>query len=103
MHSKKIFLFQNCEPWVKKDGNEDFDVPMECYDGAEICELVGCFILNQLGSAIDKNDISLHRNDGLRIFRGISKPMTERKKKLIVKTFKTMWTSHHHRILFENC
>ena len=28
MHSRNILLFQNSELWVKKDGNEDFDVPM---------------------------------------------------------------------------
>ena len=88
MHSRKIFLFQNSEQWVKKDGNEDFDVPMGCYNGAEICELVGSFILNQLGSIIAKNDISLYWDDGLGIFCRISKPMIERKKKLTVKTFK---------------
>ena len=33
MHSRKILLFQNSKPWMKKDGNEDFDVPMGCYDG----------------------------------------------------------------------
>ena len=27
-HSRKILLFQNSKPWVKKDGNQDFDVPM---------------------------------------------------------------------------
>ena len=59
MHSRKILLFQNSEPWVKKDANEDFDVPIGCYDGAEICELVGYFILNQLGSVISQNDLGL--------------------------------------------
>ena len=54
MHSKRILLFQNSEPWVKKDGNDDFDVPMRCYDGEEICELVGSFTLNHIGSVIDK-------------------------------------------------
>ena len=88
MHSRKILLFQNSEPWMQKDGYEDFDVPMGCFDGAEICELVGSFILNQLGSVIDKNDIGLYRDDGLGIFCGISKLMIESKKKLIVKTFK---------------
>ena len=88
MHSRKMFLFQNSKPQVKKDDNEDFDVPMGCYDGPEICELVGSFILNQLGSVIDKNDIGLYRDDGLGIFCGISKLMIESKKKLIVKTFK---------------
>ena len=61
---------------------------MECYDGEEISELVGSFILNQLGLVIDKNDIGLYRDDDLGIFRGISKPKVERKKKLILKTFK---------------
>ena len=61
---------------------------MGCYDGAEICELVGSFILNQLGSIIDKNDIGLYRDNGLGISLEISKPMIERKKKLIAKTFK---------------
>ena len=88
MHSRKILLFQNSEPWVKKDGDEDFDVPMGCYDGAKICELVGSFILNQLGSIIDKNDIGLYQDDSLGIFCRISKPIIERKKKLIIKTFK---------------
>ena len=81
MHSWKILFFQNSELWVKKDGNEDFDVPKGCYDGAEIYELVGSFILNQLGSIIDKNDNGLYRDNGLEVFRGISKPMIERKKK----------------------
>ena len=66
---------------MKKDGKKDFDVPMGCFDGAEICELVGSFILNQLGSVIDKNDIGLYRDGDLGTFCGISKPIIERKKK----------------------
>ena len=66
---------------MKKDGNEDFDVPMGCFDGVEICELVGFFILNQLGSVIEKNDIGLYRDSDLGTFFGISKPIIERKKK----------------------
>ena len=81
MHSRKILLFQIPEPWVKKDGNEDFGAPMVCYDGAETCELVGSFILNQLGSVIDKNDIGLSRDDGIGIFLETSKPMNESKEK----------------------
>ena len=37
MQSRKTLLFHNQEPWVKQDGDEDFDVPMGCCDGAEIC------------------------------------------------------------------
>ena len=33
-------------PCLKKFGNEDFDVPMGCFDGAEVCELVGFIHFN---------------------------------------------------------
>ena len=65
---KKTLLLQNSESWVKKTGNENFDVPMGCYDGAELCELVVSFILNKVTSIINKSDIGLYRDDGLRIF-----------------------------------
>ena len=34
-------MFNRKIPWVKKDGSEDFDVPVGCFDGVEVCELVG--------------------------------------------------------------
>ena len=73
---------------MKKLGNENFDVPMGCYDGAELCELVGSFILNNLTSIVNKSDIGSYRDDGLEIFYNVSKPRIERKKKAIVKVFK---------------
>ena len=60
MQSRKTLFFQNSEPWVKKLGNENFDEPMGCYDGAELCELVGSFILNKLASIVSKSDIRLY-------------------------------------------
>ena len=65
----------------QKLGNENFDVPMGCYDGAELCELVGSFILNKLTSIVNKSDIGLYCDDGLGIFYNVSKPEIERKKK----------------------
>ena len=41
MQTRKALLFNDGIPWVKKKGNEDFDVPMGCFDDAEVCELVG--------------------------------------------------------------
>ena len=75
---RKTLLFQNSEPWVKKRGNENFNVPMSCYDGAKLCELVGSFILNKLTSIVDKSD---YHDDGLGIFYNVLKPEIERKKK----------------------
>ena len=36
MLARKGLLFLNTEPWVKKSGTEDFNVPIGCYDGAEV-------------------------------------------------------------------
>ena len=41
---------------------------MGCYDGAEVCDLAGIFILNKLINTIDKNSIGLYRDDGLGMF-----------------------------------
>ena len=49
--SGRTLLFYEKTLWVKKAGSKDFDVPMGCFDGAEVCELVGIFIFNKLKSA----------------------------------------------------
>ena len=48
MQSRKTLLFREKVWWVKKERDQDFDVPMGCYDGAEVCEIVGSYILNLL-------------------------------------------------------
>ena len=57
MQLRTTLLFQISEPCVKKLENENFDITMGCYDGAEACELVGSFILNKLTSIVNKFDI----------------------------------------------
>ena len=59
MQSRKTLLFHNQEPWVKRETDEDFDVPMGCYDGAEVCELVGSHLLNKLSNIVDKKSVGL--------------------------------------------
>ena len=61
---------------------------MGCYDGVEVCELVGAYLLNQLKVVIAKENIGLYRDDGLGIFKSTSGPEVERKKKELVKIFK---------------
>ena len=61
---------------------------MGCYDGAEVCELVGSYMLIQLTHYVNKESIGLYRDDGLGVFPNISKPEIERKKKQIVEIFK---------------
>ena len=40
---KTLFPWQD-STWAKKESDEDFLIPMGCYDGTEICELVGIYI-----------------------------------------------------------
>ena len=81
MQARKTLLFQNTESWVKKSGTEDFDVPMGCYDCAEVCELVESNMLNYLKHDMNKESIGLYIENGLGIFHNIPIPEIERKKK----------------------
>ena len=38
-------------------------------DGAEVCELVGTYMLNLLSKKYNKNDFGLYRDDGLAILK----------------------------------
>ena len=86
-HARKSLLYDNRKPWMKKDSGL-FDVTMGAYDGAEVWELVGTFLLYKLSLKYNKNDIGIYRNDGLAIFINISGPKSEKIKKDIQKLFK---------------
>ena len=47
--------------WVKKQGPGLFDVAMGSYDGAEVCELVGIFVLGQLPERYVQSEVGLYR------------------------------------------
>ena len=68
MHSRKSLLFNNTDIWIKKNGDTDFDVTMGSFDGAELCELVGLYILHILGEKYGKHRIDLYRDDRLACF-----------------------------------
>ena len=69
---RKSFLFCDSQPWTKIE-QENFDVPMGSYDGAEICELVGLYLLHKLTSGNDpvfeKENVGLYRDDGLALIK----------------------------------
>ena len=64
MHARKSLLFNNNRTWAKRNSTNLFGVSMGSYDGAEICELVGLFILSELQKRFGTN-IGLYRDDGL--------------------------------------
>ena len=95
-HARKSLLFSNEKPWMKREGNL-FDVTMGAYDGAEVCELVGIFMLNKISEKYDKNDIGLYRDDGLAVFKNISGPESER----IKKNFQSLFKKYGLEIIIE--
>ena len=88
MQSRQTLLFHDKQPWVKKTRTENFDVPMGCYDGAEVCELVGCYILNQLSTVMRKELVGFYRGDALEIMKNMSGREIVRKRKQTIKIFK---------------
>ena len=78
-HARKSLLFNEEGTWMKKDGL--FDVTMGAYDGAEVCELVGTFLLDKICEKYEKNSIGLYRDDGLSVFKNKSGTQLERIKK----------------------
>ena len=72
LHSRKSLLFDNEQPWSKRNNSSLFYITMGSYDGAEICELVGLFILSKLTAVYKRNStIGLYRDDGLAALEGI--------------------------------
>ncbi|XP_041361021.1 LOW QUALITY PROTEIN: uncharacterized protein LOC121377181 [Gigantopelta aegis] len=63
IHTKRSLLYHKDSPWIKKDTNNMFDVPMGSYDGAETCELIGTYMLSLIASKF-KDEIGLYRDDG---------------------------------------
>ena len=87
-HARKSLLFDQRNTWIKR-GNPHFDVTMGSYDGAEICELVGLYLLSEIKVKFADISFGLYRDDGLGITRKLSGPQTERLKKEIIKFFQS--------------
>ena len=87
MHSRKSLLFSNTHIWIKKIENPDLDVTMDSFDGAELCELVGLYILHVLGEKYRKHRIGLYRHDGLACFENNSGPQSDKMRKDFLRIF----------------
>ena len=84
LQARKSVLIHEGSPWIKREG-DSFDVTMGSYDGAEICELIGLYILFLLRNI--RGSAGLYRDDGLMALRG-SPRQIEIKKKEICKILK---------------
>ena len=80
-------MLSDDKTWMKKEASGLFDVTMESYDDAEVCELVEMFALSQLPKRCKRCNIGLHRGNGLAVFKGMSGSMAESAKKNIIRSF----------------
>ena len=91
-HAKKSFLFSSGEQWCKKPSSNLFYITMGSDDGAETCELLGCFLLHQITTK-HGNNFGLYRDDGL----GISSK-SPREVELIEKDLCAIFRKHGLKI-----
>ncbi|KAJ8048904.1 hypothetical protein HOLleu_01408 [Holothuria leucospilota] len=90
MHCRKSLLFHNNRPWVKKDNPSTFDVTMGSFDGAEICENVGLFILHTLRKTVTSSDIGLYRDDGLAVLKNMTGRTADNLRKKVISAFNAL-------------
>ena len=90
MNTKEALLFKDGKPWVKR-GGKAFNVTMGSWDGAEVADLVGLFLLSKLS---DLNiDVGLYRDDGLAALR-----LRPRQAELMKKRICRIFSEHGLRI-----
>ena len=61
---------------------------MGSFDGAEVCELVGLYLLDKLSKLLGKDNVGLYRDDGLAAVRSTSGPVLDKMRKNIITVFK---------------
>ena len=92
-HTRKSLLYCKDTPWIKKDGPEIVDKKKKetenlgSNDGAETCELVGLFLLYSIGEKLNKDNISLYRDEGLACFENNSGHQSDKIRKKLIKIF----------------
>ena len=87
LHCRRSVLFNNSQVWQKTD-NPSFDVSMGSYDGAEVCEIVGLYILHRLRSKFNNKNIGLYRDDGLAAFSNMGPRTANKIRKNLIDAFK---------------
>ena len=79
------FLYSGGVPWVKK-GGVNFDVGMGAFHGAQVCEIVGLFLLDKIRDLPNFQAI-LYRDDGLGVTSSTPR-LQEKLRQQIIQRFK---------------
>ena len=90
-HSCKTLLFDNDnQTWEKTNNVNFFDIPMGSFMGAEICDLIGLYILDQLTNVFPRGQYGLYRDDALSLVNTKSPSALERLSKTLHRVFKNI-------------
>ena len=87
-HSRKSILFCDNNTWAKIN-EPNFDVTQGSFDGAEVCELVGLYLLHLLTTNLPNFNTGLYRDDGLGCISNLPGPKMDKMRKDIIKIFKS--------------
>ena len=61
---------------------------MGSFDGAQICELIGLYLLDKLSSLIGRKNVELYRHDGVAAINSSSGPVLDKMRENIIVLFK---------------
>ena len=87
-NARKSVLHQGNETWQKTTG--EFDVTMGAYDGAQVTDLIGLYILHILKEQIPEIDFGLYRDDSLGVHKRIPATRMEAIKKKLNSIFENL-------------
>ena len=97
LHSCKTVLQYNNNVWVKKNNHDNFDVPMGSFHGAELCELIGLYMLEKLKGVFDEGNYGIYRDDGLAVVHKCTPGQQER----LVKNMRSIFKKQGFNITIE--
>ena len=89
LHSCKSTIFYKNQTWEKINTPNLFNVSMGSYNGAEVCDMVGLFMLNEIKKTnIFQNDeFGIYRDDGLAVIQSKSPRTAENTAKTLHRIF----------------
>ena len=88
LQARKSLLFSKNKPWEKTINESLFDITMGNYDGTEICELVGWYILSIFGKVYVVPNVGPYWDDSLSCLHKIGGPASDKIQKDIIWTFR---------------
>ena len=81
-------MFDNTGAWVKNDDSPLFYVTMGSFEGSEVCELVGLYLLSKISALTDSDNVGLYKDDELAVIHNTNGPKLDRLRKNVIATFK---------------